>query len=85
MPFARGAESEVFSDENLPTGVKKMFDGIHQKLSSQKLPIYEGDTSNSGSDEEDDEDTRFTSPRNLRSTFDKFEKEPGILEKLLDG
>ncbi|MGE0265629.1 MAG: serine/threonine protein kinase [Candidatus Obscuribacterales bacterium] len=40
LPQARGAESEVYSDEDMPTGIKKLFDDLQQHLSSSRNPVY---------------------------------------------
>ena len=40
LPSVRGAENEVYSDEDMPSGIRKIFEGLHQKLSSSRIPVF---------------------------------------------
>lgn len=74
LPVVKGAESEVFSDDDMPTGVQKIFDNLHQKLSSTKQPVYEPEAKN--------ESKTARKPNRRRSTGSE-EKEPGFFDKVL--
>lgn len=80
LPHAKGAESEVFSDENMPTGVMKVFEDLHQRLSSQKVPVYEEESTA-------DDGTESRKPgrpgKEMRATLDRLQRQPGFFEKLL--
>ncbi len=85
LPHAKGAESEVFSDENMPTGVQRVLDDLHQRLSSQKVPAYNESETEYGGEDGSSRRPESARPagRNLRSTIDKLQREPGFLEKLM--
>lgn len=98
LPAARGPEQEVYSDEEMPTGIQKIFENLNPRLSGTKMPRfdaserttpYNGDEDQVKQGFEDTAQARTAElqRRSLRTTLDRHtlarQQEKSIWQKFL--